>query len=1217
MTATPRTLVDAFSFELRQHLRGRPFRVATAVLFLYWFFFTLKMGYDPNFWGMRGEVYYNAPIVLYFMFATQSFVTFAIAPVFMAPPMLRDLETGAAEWIYACPVNESGVLWGRFGAASVSFAAAVVLSSTAIVVAPLVAAHLELVEPGRVRAPNVGSLVSGWFSLLIPTVLSGSSIVFSLAVILRRFSAALGGTVVLVLAASMSHYFGKVARGSTILQLLDPTGFHALHEISRHWTIESRNSAALPLQGILLWNRLLWLGASAVVLTWAWTRFDRSWVLSSVPLRGAGTQDRSRGSRIPKTRQPRRIQLWPRFMSAIIRRLRESALLATQRFPTATLFVERYRFELGLLLRDPPLLASLGMCFAWTLVQTFGGLALGLDRALPTTATMLRSRHGLWMITLVMIPFAAVTTIFRERVCRIHEITGALPVPSRTVVGVKLAAVLSFASVVPLVVLIACLGTQATLGYWRLELDLYFFDLFVVYLPYLWQLGAFAFGIGLFATTRAWALVLVMVLLYTSVFAKEAGLIEHGLLLQLYPSRFDYSAFTGWWVQLNKAASYGAYWLSLGVVTVVVGSLLACRGLATDLPSRLRQARQRWSAAVLWAIGSWTLLAVCCAAWIAHNEITQNGYRSTRADLRARANYERMYGASRHDPAPRIGRVEGTLDLFPPERRAVAHLELAIQNDSNVALERLELEATAATELRLAGSVLPVTYRDRTHARVLYELPALFPPVSSLVLKAHGALDLGGFSAGANTQEGIAANGSFLRWDDLLRFGYNRAREIDVPRERSRFDLGERARRFPTVTGDLHRRRPSSEWDIELGTSASQRAISPGRLVSSRKRDGRAYFRYASEGPTRTKLVFLSGTYVCHRSPVGSVVVEICTLPDHQDNAPAFTRAAERGLQFMQGLFGAYPYSELRIAEVPKHVNAGAFSNLVVVPEDEGFVSDLRWGSPSVDYLVTRLIARQYWETALGPARARGKGVIARGVPEYLALRQVERLYGPGLVRETYVQRAVEGYFWYHGIHGLHEESLKDSGGNSFVDVKKAGLVLRRLSGQLEDGQFDRVLGAFFTQFRNRVEPPFAHVRALRAAIRRALQEPHAAVVEEVFSEVVHHRVALIDATSTQEASGQHATDLTLDCHRLRPSSTGGEEELAGTWPLEVAFSASPRESTRGKQEGRWYRTLQVRPGRQRVRVRSAVRPKSALLDPNRWLLEADTSDNLVEVGAR
>ena len=52
--------------------------------------------------------------------------------------------------------------------------------------------------------------------------------------------------------------------------LADPLGGAAIDRITRYWTPFQRNTQLIPLQGILLANRALWLGVGAIFLAFTY-----------------------------------------------------------------------------------------------------------------------------------------------------------------------------------------------------------------------------------------------------------------------------------------------------------------------------------------------------------------------------------------------------------------------------------------------------------------------------------------------------------------------------------------------------------------------------------------------------------------------------------------------------------------------------------------------------------------------------------------------------------------------------------------------------------------------------------------------------------------------------------------------------------------------------------------------------------------------------------
>src|SRR5262249_50908258 len=57
--------------------------------------------------------------------------------------------------------------------------------------------------------------------------------------------------------------------------LLEPTGRKALLTVTERWTTSELNTGAVPLLGLVLWNRILWTGFGIGLLTFAIARYPR------------------------------------------------------------------------------------------------------------------------------------------------------------------------------------------------------------------------------------------------------------------------------------------------------------------------------------------------------------------------------------------------------------------------------------------------------------------------------------------------------------------------------------------------------------------------------------------------------------------------------------------------------------------------------------------------------------------------------------------------------------------------------------------------------------------------------------------------------------------------------------------------------------------------------------------------------------------------------
>src|SRR6185369_9997755 len=62
----------------------------------------------------------------------------------------------------------------------------------------------------------------------------------------------------------------------TIAALIDPFGSRAMSLVTEYWTIAERNTLPIPFEGLLLWNRLLWLGVALVLSGYCFWHFSFS-----------------------------------------------------------------------------------------------------------------------------------------------------------------------------------------------------------------------------------------------------------------------------------------------------------------------------------------------------------------------------------------------------------------------------------------------------------------------------------------------------------------------------------------------------------------------------------------------------------------------------------------------------------------------------------------------------------------------------------------------------------------------------------------------------------------------------------------------------------------------------------------------------------------------------------------------------------------------------
>ena len=109
--------------------------------------------------------------------------------------------------------------------------------------------------------------------LVVPNLLFQAALLFMLATLTRSMLYSYIGVIAFIVLWTMSGYLTRDLDSRWIGALLDPSGITAVGEHIRYWSSAQYNSQLPALTGLLLGNRLLWLGVAAVLLAAAFRLF--------------------------------------------------------------------------------------------------------------------------------------------------------------------------------------------------------------------------------------------------------------------------------------------------------------------------------------------------------------------------------------------------------------------------------------------------------------------------------------------------------------------------------------------------------------------------------------------------------------------------------------------------------------------------------------------------------------------------------------------------------------------------------------------------------------------------------------------------------------------------------------------------------------------------------------------------------------------------------
>lgn len=547
-------LYEFFTFEINYRLK----RPETYLFFLLLFLFSV-VGVEFVFQGIDlGLVKKNAPLVIAKSMAAITGLSMIIASVIMGVPILRDFQYDITSLIYVNPIAKKNYLLGRLLG---SFVVLLFIFS-GVLLGMTAGEFMPWNDPNEFLPFQFINYLQPFLWVILPMLFFGAAVFFVTGALSKSLMVVYTqGVVIFVL-----FMITKGITNETLQALLDPFSLTTLTKASKGWTVMDRNVLLIPVSGIMMLNKLFWVGLGVVVLTIGYIKFQLIVV-----------NEKNFNKREKQKVEPLSVKL-------------------TKSLPSVTpvyhikaqfeqLFLNTW-FHSVSILKLISFWAIIACCFVVILVNSVSlGTAHGVD-SYPTTYLIVEELKEMSIyFFMIIVVFYSGEIMWKERDVKLDHIYDALPLDSFINLCSRFLALLLIYSILMLSLIAAGILFQTVNNYYRYELDIYFFGFFLELLPFLalYTLAAIFFQaitgnkfMGMLATI-AFAILNVAI----STFGQEHALLNFGgHSLPAYSDMNGYGHFVApyLWVKI--------YWMLFGVLLLVAASVLMVRGSETSLRKR-------------------------------------------------------------------------------------------------------------------------------------------------------------------------------------------------------------------------------------------------------------------------------------------------------------------------------------------------------------------------------------------------------------------------------------------------------------------------------------------------------------------------------------------------------------------------------------------------------------------------------------------------------
>ena len=1140
------SLLTIASFEFRSRLKLLStwvyFLVFMAIALL-WIAAAGGLFKDANISFGSGKIAVNSPYAMAQTIAVLGMLGITVMAAVMGRAVQQDVEYRTQSFFFTAPIGKSAYLGGRFlGALGVLL---VIFSSVGI--GAFIATMLPGMDADRLGANHWSAYLAPYATVLVPNAILIGAVFFALAAATRKMLPVYIGSVLVLLGWLISLQFGRDVEYRALAALADPFGVRAVSSLTEYWTIAERNTRIVPLAGVLLWNRLLWLGVAALISAFCFWRF------SFAEAANAPAKKRAKVVLEPASAASEADEV--RTLGAPARASASARASSAWRLVPHRAWLEFRETTKNIYFGVLVLAGLLFLVFASMTLGDHYGTATW-----PLTFQMLGLVSGSFAaFMLIIIAFYAGELVWRERDSRLDQISDALPTPTWVPLVSKLIALMLVPVVLQIVLMLCGMAIQAFKGYTRFEPALYLYDLFTIDLIGYWLICALAISVHSIVDNKYVGHLVMVVYYVLLLFAGALGL-EHNLYKFGSVPGAIYSDMNGYGHFLPRLRAFQAYWAAASVLLLVVAYLFWTRGTPSSWKERWVQARARLDTRSGGLALASALLFIALGGFIFWNTNILNRYETTSSREASQADYERKYKATAAEPQPKITAISVDVDLFPSEQRVRMRGRYALENRSGKPVTTLELVFASAQKLVVHQLALGVPARlidDDTALGVRrYALAAPLAAGATTTLTFDLELPTHGFTnEGSNTA--VVYNGSFINGRVVLpSIGYQERGELERDQDRKKYGLAPKERmrdRDDPLGLQVNGLAPDADfidYEATVSTEPDQIAISPGYLQREWTENGRRYFHYKMDAPILAFFAFQSARYAEKKDvwhgPKGDVALDIYYQPGHEFNLDSMDAATKDALAYCSASFGPYQYRQFRILEFPRYEEfAQSFPNTIPYSEGIGFIARVRPDDPrDIDYsyyVTAHEAAHQWWGHQVIAGNVQGGTMLVESLAQYSALMVMKRKLGPEKMRR-FLRYELDRYLLGRAVEQKKELPLSRVENQPYIHYAKGSLVFYALQDYIGEDKLNQALRAFRDAHAFK-GPPYPNTTELIARIREVTPPELQYMIDDMFEKIVVYDNHATQASMKALPGGRWEVTMQVVARKFVADALGKESD--------------------------------------------------------------------------
>ncbi len=1048
-----------------------------------------------------------------------------LLPIIFGGSVFRDVKNNVHTVLYSYPFQKKDYLLAKYLSAAMVMSLIVLFAMVGI----YLGTKIPTVNQGLLVPFDLVAYFQTYFIYLLPNVLLVGAMVFSIVVYTRNIYS---GFVIVLLLLAAQAIFNSVLGGIDHrfwAALFDPFGQNASLFYIRNWAKTDLNTQLVPIQGVVIYNRILWMGVASLIFGLIYRAFSFSQTpvsFSFKKLKGERFVKNNFGS-IIKVNLPK-----VKFDFSFFQQLK-----TTWAFSNIDLnyIVKNWMF-LSLLIAGSAFVLLKGLQIS----PAFG------YKILPVTWVMLQLPAILFSGAILILTFLfAGMLVHRDRMVEMNQLVDISPIPNWVFLFSKFLALVKMQILLLIFILIGGVVAQTILGYHHYEFGNYLFRLYVVMLPKFiaWAMAAL-FVQSFFTNAYLGFFILLLSTAGATLVPDQLGM-EHDIFKFNNAPDFTYSDMNGYGGTLGVHMLIRFYWNLFGGVLLCGALLFWVRGIPYSFKERLMMVISRFRGRLGWVMSMLLIGFLSVGFGIYYQDKLSGGDPLVDFNLeKVSVENELKFGKFRNLAQPEIEAINIHLDIFPETNDFKAKGEYTYINKTNVPIDTLlvhysfdeltKFDFGDASDLILEDTVLRVG---------LQRLKKTLSVGDSIIMN---------FEVWNRPQtffhhhSDILANGTFL-WNSIFpRIGYRNA-ELKDAEKRKKYGLREQDSTVPFPSDTSALKNENVHWvnrfEATVSTSKDQIAIAPGYLQKEWLDNDRRYFHYKMNSKIKNAYAFNSARYEIKEDEWEGKSLQIFYHKNHHYNIDRMMKGLKNAFAYCSKNFGEYQHEQARIIEFP--ITYGEFNTVFAnsVPFSEGtFLVDVDDENIEViDFpykVAAHEVAHQWWGHQFIHADVKGKSMLTESMAEYVAAQVLEKEYGVATKRQ-YLKYSMESYFNGRRRESKEEMPLIHAESNQrYLNYRKGEVVMCAMSEYLGEKIFNRALRNYINEVKFQDEASTTSIELLdfiKAETPDSLQY----LIYDMFETITLYNNKITSAKSMKLKDGKYQVNVEIFISKYRTDGKG------------------------------------------------------------------------------